>query len=150
MRNRWGWGVLCVLAGVGLAGLLSPRASTAQIGGNRGFFGSLKVGDMVETAYDAGGRVVLRTYDDDANRAKMIARITEIGGEYIVLEVKAPDPSSKEIWSIRYPMQSIGSIFHITGASAGGGPGEAPAAGGDTGKPKPAGGGGIKSTKPKK
>ncbi|MFN7767071.1 MAG: hypothetical protein ACK5WR_11555 [Planctomycetaceae bacterium] len=148
MRNRWGWGALCVFAGLGLAGWLSPRATTAQIGGNRGFFGSLKVGDMVETAYDAGGRVVLRTYDDDANRAKMIARITEIGSEYLVLEVKAPDPTSREMWSIRYPMHSIGSIFHITGAAAGAAPGEAGPPAGEAGKPKT--GGGIKSTKPKK
>jgi hypothetical protein len=149
MRNRWGWGALCVLAGLGLAGWWSPRDSTAQIGGNRGFFSSLKVGDMVETAYDAaGGRVVLRTYDDDANRAKMIARITEIGGEYIVLEVKAPDPTSRELWSIRYPIHSIGSIFHITGAASAPASGEAEGGAGDSGKPKT--GGGIKSTKPKK
>jgi hypothetical protein len=148
MRSRWGWGALCLLAGMGLAGWLSPRSSTAQIGGNRGFFGSLKVGDTVETAYDAGGRVVLRTYDDDANRAKMIARITEIGGEYIVLEVKAPDPTNREMWSIRYPMHSIGSIFHITGASAGAAPEEAAGSTGDGGKPKT--GGGIGRSKSKK
>jgi hypothetical protein len=103
---------------------------------------------MVETAYDAGGRVVLRTYDDDANRAKMIARITEVGGEYIVLEVKAPDPTSREMWSIRYPMHSIGSIFHITGASAGTTATEPSPGPGEGTKPKT--GGGIKSTKPKK
>jgi hypothetical protein len=91
---------------------------------------------------------VLRTYDDDANRAKMIARITEIGSEYLVLEVKAPDPTSREMWSIRYPMHSIGSIFHITGAAAGAAPGEAGPPAGEAGKPKT--GGGIKSTKPKK
>lgn len=148
MRNHWGWGALCVLAGLGLAGWLSPEISTAQIGGNRGFFSSLKVGDMVETAYDAGGRVVLRTYDDDANRAKMIARITEIGSEYLVLEVKAPDPASREMWSIRYPMHSIGSIFHITGASAGTTATDPAPGTGEGNKAKA--GGGIKSTKPKK
>jgi hypothetical protein len=73
---------------------------------------------MVETAYDSGGKTVLRTYDDEANRLKMIARITDIGTDHIVLEIKSPDPASKEVWSVRYPIHSIGSIFHVSGASA--------------------------------
>lgn len=108
---------MALLAGLALGWLSRPEGSLAQIGTNRGFFGTLKVGDMVETAYDSGGKTVLRTYDDEANRVKMIARVTDIGTDHIVLEIKSPDPNSKEVWSVRYPIQSIGSIFHVSGAA---------------------------------
>lgn len=135
MQNRLGFGVVCVFVGLFLGQLLSPRATTAQIGSNRGFFASLKVGDMVETAFDGAGKTVLRTYDDEANRARMIAQVVEVGGEHIVVEVKATDPASKEVWSIRYPIHSIGSIFHVTGATTPGGT-EPPAAPAEGGKKK--------------
>ena len=118
MQARWGMTGLALVTGLALGWLSRPEGTVAQIGTNRGFFGTLKVGDMVETAYDSGGKTVLRTYDDEANRLKMIARITDIGTDHIVLEIKSPDPASKEVWSVRYPIHSIGSIFHVSGASA--------------------------------
>lgn len=122
MQTRIGLATACVLAGFLLANLWGPRTTTAQIGGNRagGFFGTLKVGDMVESSYDNGGKTVLRTYDDEANKARMIARVTEVGTDYIALEIK-PDPNTQEVWTVRYPVQSIGSVFHVTGAAAAGG-----------------------------
>lgn len=117
MRTRLGLATVCVLGGLLVGTLFGPRPTAAQIGSNRGFFSTLKVGDMVETAYDSVGKTVLRTYDDEANKVKMIARVTDIGGEFIVLEIKSPDPMSKEVWSVRYPVQSIGSIFHVSGAA---------------------------------
>ncbi|MFM8221489.1 MAG: hypothetical protein ACKOJF_21465, partial [Planctomycetaceae bacterium] len=115
MQSRWGMTGLALVTGLALGWLSRPEGTVAQIGTNRGFFGTLKVGDMVETAYDSGGKTVLRTYDDEANRVKMIARITDIGTDHIVLEIKSPDPASKEVWSVRYPIHSIGSIFHVSG-----------------------------------
>lgn len=144
MQNRIGLGIICVLCGVVAGQFFAPRDTTAQIGNNRGFFSSLKVGDMVETAFDGAGKTVLRTYDDDLNRAKMIAKVVDIGGEHIVLEIKASEANSKEAWTIRYPIHSIGSIFHVTGASAAGPAGD----GNDSGEPaKPKKDGGIKTKK---
>lgn len=136
MSARFGSMVVVLILGVSVGMLTGPRPSAAQIGASRSFFGALKVGDMVETAPDPTGKVVLRTYDDEFNKAKMIARVTDVAADYIALEIKSTEPGSKTAVNIRYPIHSILAIFEVTGATAGEGGGDAAPADSAAGKPK--------------
>jgi len=107
--------------------LFSPGPSEAQIGASRNFFSPLKVGDAVEIAYDNSGKVVLRTYDDEFNKSKMIAKVTDIGADYIAVEIKSTEPGSKTAVNTRYPIHSILSIFQVTGATGADSTGDTPA-----------------------
>src|SRR5437899_553506 len=80
---------ISAVCGLILAAFLLAPQTSAQTGSAKGntFFGSLKVGQMVELATDNWGSVI-KTYDDPEMRATMRFKITEIGHDFIALELE--------------------------------------------------------------
>lgn len=95
---------------------------TAQGTRNAGFFATLKVGDMVEVARDTlqteqgvilQPQYVVRTYDDPGMSRVMIARITEIGADFIAVEFKTGEPPNEVSLQMRYPVHAISAVCHV-------------------------------------
>ena len=82
----------------------------AQVEGEKGVFGALKVGHMVEVRVDPKVGMVITSYDDPADKAKMLYKITEIERDYIALEYA--DSNGTEL-EMRYPVSTLVGVCHM-------------------------------------
>lgn len=115
---------LGTLVGLIAGYFLFAQQTTAQGLRSGGFFATLKVGDMVEVARDSlqmeqgvilQPQYVVRTYEDPAMRGLMIARITEIGSDYLAVEFKTGQPPNDVTLMMRYPVHAISAVCHVRG-----------------------------------
>jgi hypothetical protein len=96
-----------------LAAFAATRPAPAQSAGGKGFFSSLKLGQMVELAYgDNSTGYYIRTYDDPAKKGLMVYKVVDLQDDYITLHID-PAPNPTEIWDVRIPTQSVISMFHV-------------------------------------
>jgi hypothetical protein len=102
---------LAVLA-LSLATFAATRPAPAQTEG-KNLFSSLKIGQMVELAYEQNSPgYFIRTYDDPAKKSQMVYKVVDIQDDYITLHID-PAPNPTEIWDIRIPSSSVMSMFHV-------------------------------------
>ena len=92
------------------ATVLAPKTA-AQVEGAKGVFGALQVGHMVEVRVDPKVGMVITTYDDAADKAKMMYKITEIDRDYIALEYE--DPRGEVELEMRYPVSTLVGVCHM-------------------------------------
>jgi len=103
--------VLAALA-LSLAAFAATRQAPAQTEGKH-LFSSLKIGQMVELAYEQSSPgYFIRTYDDPSKKSLMVYKVVEIQEDYITLHIN-PAPNPTEIWDVRIPARSVMSMFHV-------------------------------------
>jgi hypothetical protein len=98
-----------ILGVVVAAAVLAPP-SAAQVGGEKGVFSTLRVGQMVEVREDRVG-IVITVYEDPALKAKMASKVVEMGRDYLAVEYTAPDGEVQ--MEVRYPVTSITAVTHV-------------------------------------
>src|SRR5437899_180152 len=98
---------LCAVLALVVGTVIVVRPAPGQARGAKEFFSTLSVGQMVQTKDDGFGRVYIYSYDDDAGKAAMITRITEIGADYLAVE------SSDGQIEMRYPLHTIAGISRL-------------------------------------
>jgi len=98
-----------VAAGISAMALFAPRTSAQDLR-EKGLLTTLAVGQMVELRNDETLGLIVTTYEDAAFKAKMNARIIEIGPDYIAVEGQIINESQTEM---RYPLHSIAAISHV-------------------------------------
>ena len=98
-----------IAASIAAAALLSPRISAQDLR-EKGLLTTLAVGQMVELRNDETLGLIITTYEDPAFKAKMNARIIELGNDYVALEGQIINESQTEM---RYPLHTIAAISHV-------------------------------------
>jgi hypothetical protein len=93
---------------VAAAVLTSPGA--AQVGGDKGVFSTLRVGQLVEVRTDPIG-LVITVYEDAASKEKMTAKIVEIGHDYVAVQFPVHEETGFQT-EARYPVTSITAVSH--------------------------------------
>jgi hypothetical protein len=103
-------GTIC---GFALAALVVSPGHSAPGGAPHGLFEGLKVGQIVELNSDGMGAII-RTYDDPESRqgVTFLAKISEIGTDYIALEYEGKDPGAERV-EYRLPIYAFSAIQHV-------------------------------------
>jgi len=95
-----------------LAAFVATRPAPAE-GTGKNFFSSLKVGQMVELAFEENSTgYFIRTYEDPAKKGLMVYKVIDLQDDYITLHID-PAPNPTEIWDIRIPTGSVISMFNV-------------------------------------
>ena len=104
---------ISAIGGLILAAFLLAPQSSAQTGAAKGstFFSQLKVGQMVELTSDATGYII-KTNDDPNSRQTMQFKITEVGNDYIGLELEPTEPNGA-VAEYKIPIYAISSLTHF-------------------------------------
>jgi hypothetical protein len=108
MKTRFLFAV-AIVGGISAVALFAPRTSAQDLR-EKGLLMTLAVGQMVELRNDETMGLIITTYDDPALKAKMNARIIELGTDYIALEGQIINESQTEM---RYPLHTIAAISHV-------------------------------------
>lgn len=106
-----------------LAVLVAALPTAAQVEDGKGFFGDLKVGQMVEMRNDPHVGLIITYYDEPAHKGKMNQKIVDLGRDYIALNYV--DPATEMDLEMRYPVNAIAGVSHVKkmgGKAAPGGP----------------------------
>ena len=96
-------------AGISAVAWFAPRTAAQDLR-EKGLLTTLAVGQMVELRNDESMGLVVTTYEDPALKAKMNARIIELGTDYIAVEGPIVNESQTEM---RYPLHTIAAISHV-------------------------------------
>ena len=107
-----------MVGGLVLAAFARVPLTEAQVGAgsSKSIFSQLKVGQMVEYTYDGVGAVI-RTYDDADKKSLMTAKIKEIGGDFIALEVDDKEGLGTS-FEIRAPVYRFSGVTHVAKSAA--------------------------------
>jgi hypothetical protein len=89
--------------------------TAAQVESGKGIFGEIKVGQMVEVRNDPRVGLVITTYDDPAEKAKMAYKVIEIDRDYIALDFQDANTDLE----MRYPLNAIAGVCHMKKKPAG-------------------------------
>ncbi len=100
-------GVLALVLAVAVVAL--PTA--AQVDSSKGIFGGITVGQMVEVRNDPRVGLIVTTYDDPAEKAKMTYKVIEVERDYIALDYQ--DPAGDVQLEMRYPLNAIAGVCHM-------------------------------------
>jgi hypothetical protein len=98
-----------IAAGISAVAWFAPRTAAQDLR-EKGLLTTLAVGQMVELRNDETMGLIVTTYDDPAFKAKMSARIIELGPDYIAVEGPIVNESQTEM---RYPLHTIAAISHV-------------------------------------
>lgn len=96
-------------AGISAVVWFAPRTSAQDLR-EKGLLTTLAVGQMVELRNDETLGLIVTTYEDPAFKAKMSARIIELGPDYIAVEGPIVNDSQTEM---RYPLHTIAAVSHV-------------------------------------
>ena len=80
--------VIGIVSGAVLAAAALALPTSAQVDSQKGIFGTLNVGQMVEVR-DAPLGVIITTYEDPAYKGLMVGKIVEIGQDFVAVD--SPD-----------------------------------------------------------
>jgi hypothetical protein len=104
------------IVGIVLAVAAVATRTAAQVEGNKGVFGDLRVGQMVEVRNDRTVGLIITYYDDAADKAKMAYKIVELERDYVALDYH--DPATDMQLEMRYPVNAIAGVCHMKKSGA--------------------------------
>src|SRR5258708_35911609 len=101
---------------------LAPQ-TVAQVGGDKGIFGDIKVGQMVEVRNDPKVGLIVQLYDDPApaEKMKMAFKVIDVERDYIALDYQ--DAASDMQLEMRYPINAIAGVSRLKKKAGGVKPG---------------------------